>query len=577
MKRTFRIRIIIITIILICIIAVGIFLKLKDSNKNYELVQVNEYNYFVSKQNNFFGVIDKKGNIIVESEYDEVKIPNPEKAIFICRKNENIKVLNENKEQLLTQYEKVDAIKLKNVSGDLIYEKSVLKYKENEKYGIINFEGKKITKAIYDEIENLPYKEGELIVKQNEKYGIINIKGGKIINTEYDQIVVDGYYNEGNNYKYAGYKILNKTEEGYRYGYINYKGELIEEAQYNELSRIRDIDDIDNVYILGAKNGQFGITKNGKLILQNEYQSISFNETNNLLAIEKSKKYGVSDLNGKIIVPIEYNKISINGMYLYAENEQGITVYNNEGSQVNIDPNIALIDTENEKYRIKINTTDGTKYGIIGKDGKKLVDEKYNYIEYLYEQYFIVSNEKSKLGVINDKDNEKIEIIYDSIQKIQDTDIIQTSITENETTYLFSKNMNKICEMVDARVEINNNYIKIYNNKEVKYFDKEGNELKSTEVYPENKLYLKEINNKYGFVDKDNRIVVQLKYDQAKEFNEFGFAAVNIDGKWGAIDEQGNEVVSPIYEFNNSIDPSFIGKYYKVTYGFGEVYFTDDK
>ena len=185
MKRTFRIRIIIITIILICIIAVGIFLKLKDSNKNYELVQVNEYNYFVSKQNNFFGVIDKKGNIIVESEYDEVKIPNPEKAIFICRKNENIKVLNENKEQLLTQYEKVDAIKLKNVSGDLIYEKSVLKYKENEKYGIINFEGKKITKAIYDEIENLPYKEGELIVKQNEKYGIINIKGGKIINTEY--------------------------------------------------------------------------------------------------------------------------------------------------------------------------------------------------------------------------------------------------------------------------------------------------------------------------------------------------------------------------------------------------------
>lgn len=577
MKRTFRIRIIIITIILICIIAVGIFLKLKDSNKNYELVQVNEYNYFVSKQNNFFGVIDKKGNIIVESEYDEVKIPNPEKAIFICRKNENIKVLNENKEQLLTQYEKVDAIKLKNVSGDLIYEKSVLKYKENEKYGIINFEGKKITKAIYDEIENLPYKEGELIVKQNEKYGIINIKGGKIINTEYDQIVVDGYYNEGNNYKYAGYKILNKTEEGYRYGYINYKGELIEEVQYNELSRIRDIDDIDNVYILGAKNGQFGITKNGKLILQNEYQSISFNETNNLLAIEKSKKYGVSDLNGKIIVPIEYNKISINGMYLYAENEQGITVYNNEGSQVNIDPNIALIDTENEKYRIKINTTDGTKYGIIGKDGKKLVDEKYNYIEYLYEQYFIVSNEKSKLGVINDKDNEKIEIIYDSIQKIQDTDIIQTSITENETTYLFSKNMNKICEMVDARVEINNNYIKIYNNKEVKYFDKEGNELKSTEVYPENKLYLKEINNKYGFVDKDNRIVVQLKYDQAKEFNEFGFAAVNIDGKWGAIDEQGNEVVSPIYEFNNSIDPSFIGKYYKVTYGFGEVYFTDDK
>ncbi len=577
MKKAFRIRIIIITILVVGIIALGVFYKIKESKKNYEIEQVKEYNYFLLKQSNSFGVIDKKGSIIIESKYDEIKIPNPEKAVFICTKDGEIKVLNEKKEEILTQFEKVDAIKLKNVSGDLVYEKSVLKYQEKEKYGLINFEGKKITNAIYDEIENLPYKEGELLIKKNGKTGIINIKGGKIIDCEYDQIQIDKYYSEGNKYKNAGYIIINKTEEGYRYGYINYKGELIEEVQYNELSRITEIEDIENEYLIVAQNGQYGIKKSGKKILESEYQSINFDEKNKVYVIEKSKKYGISDINGRIIVPIEYNQIDINGIYIYAENEQGITVYNKDGNQVNIDTNIAIINTENENYRIKINSTETTKYGVIGKDGKKLVDEKYNYIEYLYDNYFIVSKENSKLGIIDDKDTEKIEVIYDSIQKIQNTKLIQTSISQTNTIQLFSKEMKKICDMKDAIVDVYDNYIEIYNDKEIKYFDKDGKELKNIEVYPNNIRYIKKENGKYGFVDKNNKLVVDYKYDYATEFNEYGFASVNKDGKWGAIDEEGKEVIAPSYQFNGNFIPFFIGEFYKITYGFGEVYFTDNK
>lgn len=577
MKKAFRIRIIIITFLVVGIIALGVIYKIKESKKNYEIEQVKEYNYFLLKQSNSFGVIDKKGNIIIESKYDEIKIPNPEKAIFICTKDGEIKVLNEKKEETLTQFEKVDAIKLKNVSGDLVYEKSVLKYQEKEKYGLINFEGKKITNAIYDEIENLPYKEGELLIKKNGKTGIINIKGGKIIDCEYDQIQIDKYYSEGNKYKNAGYIIINKTEEGYRYGYISYKGELIEEVQYNELSRITEIEDIENEYLIVAKNGQYGIKKSGKKILESEYQSINFDEKNKVYVIEKSKKYGISDINGRIIVPLEYNQIDINGIYIYAENEQGITVYNKDGNQVNIDTNIAIIDTENENYKIKINSTETTKYGVIGKDGKKLVDEKYNYIEYLYDNYFIVSKENSKLGIIDDKDTEKIEVIYDSIQKIQNTKLIQTSISQTNTIQLFSKEMKKICDMKDAIVDVYDNYIEIYNDKEIKYFDKEGKELRNIEVYPNNTRYVKKENGKYGFVDKNNKLVVDYKYDYATEFNEYGFASINKDGKWGAIDEEGKELIAPSYQFNGNFIPFFIGEFYKITYGFGEVYFTDNK
>ncbi len=576
MKKAFRIRMTIIAIIVICVIAIGIYQLIKIKNKQYEIEKITEYNYFVLKQDNLYGVINRNGDIIIESQYDDIKIPNPQKAVFVCYSGENVEVLNDKKEAILTQYQKVEAIRLKNIASDLMYEKSVLKYEENGKYGLINFEGKKITKAIYDEIDSLPYKEGELTVKQDGKYGVINIKGNKKVNIEYDQITVDGYYTEENQYKYAGYIVSNTTEEGYRYGYINYNGEKIEEIEYNELSRVTHIEDNENVYILCAKNGQYGITKNGKELIKNEYQSIHYDEVNKLFSIEKSKKYGIVDLTGKMIIPVEYKQIDINGIYLYAQNDQGTTVYSNQGNQVNIDTDIAIIETQNEKYRIRIDSSKQNGYGIIGKDGKQIIEEKYNYIEYLYDNYFIVSNENSKLGVIDDKENVKIEIKYDSIQKIENTQIIQTTITQENTTQLYSNEMNQICEMENALVETNDNYIKIYNDEQTKYFNKEGKELTNAEVYPNNQLFAKEDSGKWGFVDKNGNVVIDYKYEKITEFNQYGFAAVKLDGKWGAINSQGKTIIEPTYELKEQIEPSFIGKYYKVTYGFGEFYYTDD-
>ena len=97
------------------------------------------------------------------------------------------------------------------------------------------------------------------------------------------------------------------------------------------------------------------------------------------------------------------------------------------------------------------------------------------------------------------------------------------------------------------------------------------------QVYPDNKLFVKKQEEKYGFVDKNDNLVVDYKYDKVYEFNSYGFAAVQSNGKWGAINEEGQEVIEPIYEIQEQGEPCFIGKYYKVIYGFGEFYFTDAK
>ena len=55
--------------------------------------------------------------------------------------------------------------------------------------------------------------------------------------------------------------------------------------------------------------------------------------------------------------------------------------------------------------------------------------------------------------------------------------------------------------------------------------------------------------------------------------NKYGFAGIKQDGKWGVIDSEGNIIVEPTYELNDN-NPTFIGQYYQVIYGNGEIYYT---
>ena len=262
-------RNIIIILAVIAVIAISaciIVNKIQKENKKYEIAQINEYKYFVVKENEKYGVINTNGNIIIEAKYDDIKIPNPEKAVFICYENDKTKVLNEKGEEIFTQYEDIQPLRLKNVISDLMYEKTTLKYSKNGKYGIIDIEGKKITNPIYEDIDTLQFKEGELLVKKDGKYGVINIKGTTIVKTQYDGIESDRYYEEETGYKKSGYIVSKTTDEGYRYGYVNIEGKQIIENKYNDLYRVTDIDS-KNIYIICAENGKYGLMKDGKQII----------------------------------------------------------------------------------------------------------------------------------------------------------------------------------------------------------------------------------------------------------------------------------------------------------------------
>ena len=573
MKKKHIVGIIIISIIIIAAVGVFIAKKVIEDGKKYEIEKVDNYEYFTLKVDNKYGVINKEGKQIINTEYTNVIIPNPQKAVFICYTDDSTKVLNQNGEEIFTEFKSIEPIKLKNIASSLMYEKSILTYKENEKFGLINLEGKKLTKAIYDKIEGLPYKEGELLVQKEGKYGVINLKGNQLIKPQYDQINVDGYSNDENGYKNAGYIVGNKTEEGYRYGYIDIDGKMLLETEYNEIQRITDVKEND-IYLIAAKNGQYGLFKNKEQVIGNEYQSITYNLADETLILQKTKKFGVANLDGKIIIPVEYKQIDNTGIYIYATNEDGTEkVYTKDGTEVQADSNIAILETSNENYKIKIDNTNGTVYSIIDKNDNTITKQNYSYIEYLSDDNFIVSLD-GKLGVINSNNEIKIDIKYDSIEKLQNTDFVTTTLAKDKTTQIYDKNINKLCDLPNANIVVEKEYIKIYNDEVTKYFSLSGKEISSKEALKGNKIFATSNNGKWGFVDSNGNIILDYQYEKATDVNEYGFAGIKLGGKWGVVNSEGKVVIEPQYIINTQLEPSFIGEYYKVEFGFGEFYYT---
>ena len=485
MKKT------IIFLITIVVIIAGVIFAKKILNKKYDykIEEISEFKYYIYKDSNKYGVIDETGKIIIEANYEKIIIPNPSKEIFICYNENKTEVFNQNKEKLFSKYEMVEPIKLKNVAGTLNYEKSVLKYKQDDKYGLIDFNGKEITKNIYEEIENLQPTEGKFLVSKDGKCGIIDLRGNKLVDTKYDMCNSDEYYTDENGYTKSGFIVLNKTDDGYKYGYISYTGKKILDVKYNDIERALLKDD-KQIYLIVSSNGKYGLYNQSKKIIDNDYQEIIYDENFNLLMLQKNKKYGIASLDGKILIDVTCDEIYSRGIYLYVSNAGTNKVYDSNVNVVDMNFNASIYETENEDYRIStILNNNITYYGIVDKNGNKLVEDKYRYIEYLYRNYFIAKDDNGNLGVINSNGKIIVDMRYSSLQRVKGKNIVQ-AIDSNGISEIYSDKMENVLSIENANISIQNDYVIISNGEKKTYLDNDGNIIKDIsnlkkESYPD--------------------------------------------------------------------------------------------
>lgn len=582
MEKKKIIKIVIIILIIVAVLAaatITVLYFIKKSKFNYQISEIEEYNYSIFYRDDKYGVINKEGEIVIDPTYTNVQIPNPSKPLFICMSDYNQelgeyenKVLNENKEQILTTYDRVSAISVESTDTNVPYEKSVLKYRKDGKYGIIDFEGNEITEPIYDEITGLDYKEGTLLVKQDEKYGIININGAEMVKVEYDSISADNYYDSQTKSQKAGFIVSKKTEEGYRYGYIDYKGKRILKPEFTKIERINEIQGED-IYFVAYKDGQAGLMKNNKCLTNYEFENIEYNLSNNLFIAQRNSKKGVMNTNGDIIINTEYDELSFGGEYINAVKNNELTILDTNGNEIQNSNIVSLTKTKDGNYYIAIDKDNF--YTVLDQNKNNLLNDNYDYIEYLGDSHFIVSKDR-KSGIIDSNNNVLLDIQYNSVISVHEADLIQAYNSETDETILFNRNFQEIGKMLAAEVEVKDSYVLMYSDNDFKYYDFNGNELTGKDIYENNNIFAYKQDGKWGFVDKSGKIVVDCIYDMVTEINEYGYAGIKQDGKWGAIDSNGQVIQEPIYELDN-IQPTFIGKFYKIESWTGESCYSDNQ
>lgn len=537
-----------------------------NNGKKISQEDVKEYNYFITTINGKSGVIDKTGKIIINPEYDYIQIPNPSKPIFIAlfdynkdTQEYNSKVLNEKGKEILTSYKNVQAIPNNNTSSTNSYLTSILKYKQDDKYGIITIDGKTVTKPVYESIEVLEYKDEVLKVKQNDKFGLININGDVIIKPEYNSIATDSYYNQSSKYQKAGYIVNVVTEQGYRYGYINSQGKQVLDTMFTNVKRITEVKDDNNTYLITYKNGQAGILKNGQTVIENEYEDISYDVTNNVLVLQKNAKQGVYDLAGNMILPIQYDNIEILGTLINATKDGKLMVFNVSGT-VQDENSLKAMYPENNYY---ITVDRNGKYGVADQNKNSIINNEYNYIEYAFDKYFIATKNE-KIGVIDETGNIVIPIENSIVQNINGTKIIQIINSETNVSDIYNSKMEKVLSQSDSRIYLKENYIKLVSADDIKYIDYDGNLKDAQEIFTNNTVFAKKENGKWRYVDRSGNTVVDYKYEFATNINEYGYGAVKQNGKWGVVNAQGQLIKEAVYTLDD-IEPYFIGEYYQVS------------
>ena len=529
--------------VLLVIIAIVIFIIAKKVDSRYkvnlEKIDNKDAKYFLLEKDEKYGVIDSDGKVIIKPEYARVAIPDPRKDIFVVTGSTDNSgkwsVIDSKNESKYKEYDSVEPIEIESVSSNIPFEKSVLKYKSGSYYGLLSIDGKKITDAKYESIETVGFKEGYLKVKKDGAYGVITIKGVKLIDTDYDEITSDDYYNKNSLYSKAGYILRTRTDDGYKYGYANQKGRIILDQTYSEIKRITSVENDKNAYLVTTVKGRYGLIKNKKKILNNEFDSIEFNEKNQMLLVSKNGKKGAYSLDGKQLIPVEYENVYAGGEYINAYKSNGTTIFDKDGK---------ALDTKFSSYekldngKAVVITEDG-QYNISDEQNKTLVGDGYVYIEYFKNDLYIASR-NDHVGVINSKGNTIIPFEYTTIQKVENANVLIAQKIQSNELNVITQDGKLVNGLKNANYIVKDKYVKIYSDTDFKYYTLDGKETTFKELYPQNGAYADVKDGKWGLVNSNGTPVIKYDYDKVTEVVN-GEVCVLKDGKWGIYSKDGKE------------------------------------
>lgn len=471
MKKVFAVIIALVVIIMF----IFIIYKLVANGQGTRMTSVY---YFTALENNKYGVINNKGETIIEPSYQEyIVIPNSGKDIFLCtydvdydNNTYKTKALNSKNEEIFTDYSQIEAISNYDENNNITYEQNALKVQKDGKYGIIDINGNELLPCEYDDLYSLKNTDNSIIIEKDEKKGLVDSTGKKVIDTIYKDILPlgDDYklgyivVDENNNYgvvdcnnqevlepQYEDIKSM--TDDGKYIVKENEKWELVnKDGTVNEITALENADDVAGIKlgnIIIENNNKFGvINQDGDEIVSTDYDDIKFAFTDTFI-IEEDGKYGLANSENKIVIDPIYETMNyIDSADLIEASEDGITSNLIDSSletklsgivsEINTNKSYIKIRVDDEdkyyNYRFEeqsekdINTSNtlfltkqNNKYGFVDKDGNEVVECTYDDARTQNAYGYAAVQKDGKWGVIDQTGKVVVEPTYDLSDSMQ--------------------------------------------------------------------------------------------------------------------------------------------------------------
>ena len=433
----------------------------------------------------------------------------------------------------------------------------------NNKWGIVGTNGDTVIEPMYQEMPIVINKTRDIFLivydvnDKTEEYKtkVVN-KDNKEIFTEYSKVEALENYDSSNNVWYEE-DILRVQKDG-KYGVIDLDGKEIIPAEYNSIETLKGTQNS----LVVQKNGKYGlINKSGTTVIKtdcNSIENIDNDYKHGYIVTTSDNKKGIVGYTGTQVLEAKYDKIvkSYNEKYFAVEEKGKKELVDSDGKEVLSSGYDEIIQVNSDG----IVFLKGKKYGFMGIDGKEKIKPEYDDLKELTAGV-LKAKKDSKCGLIDLEGNEKLKAEYTDIYY---EDKVGLYVAENESysSIIIDSDFKVKLTGIISEFNIDSGFMKIKVGNEDKYYNFKFEEKDVKDVLSTNTLFVSKKDGKYGFVDKEGKVIVDYIYDEAFEQNKYGFAAVKKDGVWGAIDREGKVIQEPKYKLANNLIIDFIGKWH---------------
>ena len=434
---------------------------------------------------------------------------------------------------------------------------------ENGKFGVINNEGETVINPEYTEIVLIPNKDVPIFIctyDLNDQDGtyktkVINQKNEEIFK-EYSKVEAIDNFDSKQNIWYED-DVLRVEKDG-KYGLINFEGKEVLPCDYDEITALKGVTN----NLLVKKDGKVGlVNEKGQTIVNTEYKDIKTLKEgykNEYIIVNDNNQYGIISTTGTVIIEPKYEDVKyLNNSEMFAIKDAGVWKLINKDNKILIDGGYDnIIEAKGENVVVE----KGGKYGVVTTKNEEKIPVEYEQIKYTFSIYYIAKT-GGKYGIINLNNEQVKDFNYINMDYVEKGDFIQADVSDTETV-IFDNNLSEKINGIVSEINQEKGYIKVYTNNEYKYYNFKFEEKKSSDILTSNNLFLSKKDGKYGYVNKEGKVIVDYIYEDGTEQNSCGFAAVKKDGVWGSINKVGAVELEPSVNLDSNIYTTFIGKWH---------------